>query len=95
MMVTMVFRFTDAVVILKIADVAPAVTMTLAGTVAFDGLLLKIVITAPPAGAGPVRLTVPTEVEPPAMAEGVSVTDERITGVAGFTVIVVDLFTPK
>jgi hypothetical protein len=95
MIVTMVFHFTDVVVILKLADVDPAVITTLAGTEAFDGLLLIIVTTTPPAGAGPVRLTVPTEVEPPAMAEGVSVTDERITGVAGFTVIVVDLFTPK
>lgn len=95
MMVTMVFRFTNAVLILKLADVAPAVTMTLAGMVAFDGLLLKIVITAPPAGAGPVRLTVPTEVEPPAIAEGVIVTDESIAGDAGFTVIVVDLLAPE
>ena len=57
--------------------------------------MLIIVTDRPPAGAGPVRLTVPTEDEPPAIMEGVSVTDERITGIAGFTVMVVDLFTPE
>jgi len=95
MIVTMVFHFTDVVVILKLADVDPAVITTLAGTEAFDGLLLIIVTTTPPAGAGPVRLTVPTDVEPPAITEGVSVTDERITVIAGFTVMIVDLFTPE
>jgi hypothetical protein len=95
MIVTMVFRFTGVVVMLKFEDVDPAVITTLGGTGAFDGLLLEIVITTPPAGAGPVKLTVPTEVEPPAIAEGVSAIDERITGVAGFTVMVVDLFTPE
>ena len=95
MIVTMVFRFTDVVVILKLPDVDPAVTITLAGTGAFDGLLLLMVITTPPAGAGPVRLTVPSEVEPPATAESMSVIDEKIAGVAGFTVMVVDRFGPE
>jgi hypothetical protein len=54
MIVTMVFRFTDVVVILKLADVDPAIITTLIGTGAFDGLLLIIVATTPPAGAGPV-----------------------------------------
>ena len=94
MIVAMVFRFTEVVVILKLAVVDPAVTIMLAGTGAFDGLLLLMAITTPPAGAGPVRLTVPCEIEPPATAEGVSVIDESSTGTAGFTTTIVDLFTP-
>lgn len=91
----MVFSFTDVVVTSKLANVLPAVITTLAGTAAFAGLLLIIVTTTPPAGAGPVRFTIPTDVEPPAIVEGASVTDESITGIAAFNVMVVDLFTAE
>lgn len=46
---------------LKFACVAPSGTITLAGTVATDLLLLTKFTTVPPAGAGAARFTVPIE----------------------------------
>jgi hypothetical protein len=51
---------------------APAGTVTDAGTVAFV-LLEPNVITAPPAGAGPVKLIVPVDEDPPINELGESV----------------------
>ena len=45
---------------LKFALVAPAATVTLTGTVAAVGLLLDRATKAPPAGAGPFNVIVPT-----------------------------------
>ncbi len=53
--------------------------MTLEGTVATDVLLLVSVITAPPEGAAPFRVTVPVELFPPLTLVGFKVSEERLT----------------
>ncbi len=82
---------TTAVVIVKVALALPLVTVTLAGTVAADVLLLASDTTAPPVGAGPFSVTVPLEVFPPTMAEGLRESDESEDG---FTVRLEVLVTP-
>src|SRR5437660_12533444 len=52
---------TAVVLTVNVALLAPAATVTLAGTVAVDVLLLVRVTAAPPAGAGPLSVTVPVE----------------------------------
>ena len=69
---------TEVVVIVKVAVVAFAATVTLAGTCAAEVLLLDSVTTAPPAGAGPVRVMVPVEAVPPVTAGGLRLTDETV-----------------
>jgi hypothetical protein len=61
----------------NVAEVAPAATVTLAGTWATAVLLLESVICAPPAGAAALRVTVPVEEFPPATLVGLSESDER------------------
>lgn len=61
---------TDEVAIVKPALVAPAATVTLAGTVATAVLLLESVTTMPPEGAAAVSVTVPlTELPPVTLVE--------------------------
>jgi hypothetical protein len=60
----------------KVALVAPAGTVTLAGTLAAP-LLLESVTCAPPAGAGPLSVTVPVEEFPPVTLVGFSESEER------------------
>ena len=72
------------VVTVKVALVAPAATVTLAGTLATAVLLLDSVTTAPPLGAAPLRVTVPCEELPPVTLLGFSVSEDRVT--AGETV---------
>jgi hypothetical protein len=55
--VTVVGAGTLVVVILNFADVAPAATVTLGGTVADPSELVNV-RTAPPDGAGPLKYTV-------------------------------------
>ena len=45
----------------KVFEVCPAATVTVAGTVAFLVSLLLSVMEIPPAGAGPLNVTVPVE----------------------------------
>ena len=91
-MVTEVEMATVLVVTVKVALVAPAGTVTLAGTVATAVLLLDSVTTAPPLGAAPLRVTVPCEELPPVTLLGFSVSEDRVT--AGETVSVAVWVTP-
>jgi hypothetical protein len=72
----------------NVAVVEPAGTVTFAPTCATAVSLLDSVTTAPPAGAAPVRVTVPVEPEPPVTVVGFSVTDDKVTTAAGLTVSV-------
>src|SRR5438067_6215112 len=69
-MVTAVDTATALVLIVNVALVAPAGTVTLEGTVAAAVLLLESATCAPPAGAGPLSVTVPVEDCAPAITVG-------------------------
>jgi hypothetical protein len=64
----------------KLALVAPAGTVTVAGTVTL-GLDETNVTTAPSGPAGPLSVTLPTDAAPPTTAFGVKATDVGIEGV--------------
>ena len=49
------------VVTVKVPVLCPAATVTVAGTLAFRVSLLVSVTARPPAGAGPLKVTVPVE----------------------------------
>ena len=88
------FLLVLVVATLNVAVLAPPGTVTVAGTVARAGLLLVSVTSNPAAGAAPLRRTVPSELDPPTSVDGFNVTLDNVAGGAGFTVMVVDLFTP-
>jgi hypothetical protein len=89
--VTEVELLTLLVETVKVALVAPAGTVTLAGTVATPVLLLASVTSVPPDGATPLSVTVPCEVLPPLTEVALSAKEARGTGAgAGFTVNVAD-----
>jgi hypothetical protein len=77
-MVADVVELTAVVVTVKVAVVAPAATVTLAGTVA-DALLLDKLTAVPPVGAALLRVTVPVEEAPPVTVVGLKLTDESVT----------------
>jgi hypothetical protein len=65
----------------KVALLLPPGTVTLAGTLAAP-LLLERVTCAPPAGAGPLSVTVPVEdCTPPTTLVGFNVSEETVGGV--------------
>jgi len=65
----------------KVALVLPAGTITLGGTLAAL-LSLESITCAPPAGAGPLSVTVPVEVPtPPTTLLGFSVSEDTVGGV--------------
>ena len=79
------------VVTVNVAELLPGGTVTLAGTLATDGLLLESATTVPPVGAGPLRVTVPVEELPAFTVDGESVNDD---GTGGLMVTVVVLVMP-
>jgi hypothetical protein len=80
-MVTVVDTVTALVLTVNVALVAPAGTGTVEGTLAAP-LLLESATCAPPAGAGPLNVTVPVEEFPPVTLLGFSESDERETDTA-------------
>ena len=66
------------VVTVNVALLAPAATVTLAGTVAAAVLSLERETAAPPLGAGPLRVTVPAEGDPPITLIGLSAIEESV-----------------
>jgi len=85
-MVTGVDVVTALVLTVNVALLAPAATVTLAGTVAVDVLLLVSVTAAPPVGAGPLSVTVPVEGDPPVTLAGLSAIAESVAVPGGATV---------
>src|SRR5258706_388645 len=78
--VTAVEALTALVLTVKLAVVAPAATVTLAGTRAAAVLLLESETTAPPDGAALLKVTVPVEdCVPPVTLVGFSANAERVT----------------
>ena len=75
----MVDEATTLVLTLNDALVAPAATVTLAGTLAAVVLLLESETCAPPAGAALLNVTVPVEEFPPVTLAGFSESEERAT----------------
>jgi hypothetical protein len=71
------FVTTGLVVTANVALVAPAATVTLAGTWAAVVLLLARFTTAPPLGAAALSVTVAVELLPPTTVGGLRVKDER------------------
>jgi hypothetical protein len=93
-MVAEVEVVTALVLTVNVALVALLGTVTLAGTVAADTLLERLT-TAPPLGAGPLRVTVPVEVVPPLTLVGLSPTELSVGGVvAGVIVSIAVLLAP-
>ena len=66
------------VLTVNVALLAPAATVTLAGTVAAVVLSLDRETAAPPLGAGPLKVTVPVEGDPPVTLIGFSAIEESV-----------------
>ncbi len=85
---------TALVLIVKFALLLPAGTVTLEGTLA-AALLLESVTCAPPAGAGPLNVTVPVDdCVPPVTLVGFNVSEETVGRGGGVTVSEADVLVP-
>jgi hypothetical protein len=79
---------TETVLMVKLAVVAPARTVTLGGVEATPGLLLESVTSTPPLGAALLNVTVPCEVLPPTTEVGFTLTEDKLAaGGAAWAVI--------
>jgi len=78
-MVTVVTLATELVLTENVAVVAPAATLTLAGTCAAVVLLLVSPTVAPPVGAAPLSVTVPVDELPPVTLVGFTETEDKLT----------------
>jgi hypothetical protein len=85
-MVTDVEAVTLLVLTVNVMLLAPAATVTLAGTVAAAVVSLERETVAPPLGAGPLSVTVPVEGDPPVTLIGLSATAESAAEPCGVTV---------
>src|SRR6266705_3596221 len=93
-MVTGVDAATALVLIVKVALLLPAGTITLEDTLAAP-LLLESITCAPPAGAGPLSVTVPVDdCAPPVTLVGFKVSEETVGRCGGITVSEADRLTP-
>jgi hypothetical protein len=90
-MVTDVLEATGLVVAVKVAVVAPAGTVTVAGTWAAAVLLEVNVTAAPPVGAGPLSVTVPVEGLPLTTEVGFRPMELRTAAVTVSVVVLVTL----
>jgi hypothetical protein len=88
-MVADVVAATPRVVTAKLADVAFAATVTVAGTWAAAVLPLVSATTAPAGGAAPVRVTVAVEEDPPSKLVGLRVNKVRVAGLTVSTAVFV------
>jgi len=95
-MVTVVEAETALVLTVNVALVAPAATVTLAGTRATVVLLLESATCAPPAGAGPLNVTAPVDEFPPVTLVGFNASEASVGagGAAGVTVSEADRVAP-
>jgi len=71
----------------NVALVFPAAMRILPGTRAAAVLLLCRLTLAPPAGAAPVKVTVPVELLPPTTDVGVLVTEDRVGALTANVVV--------
>jgi hypothetical protein len=76
----------------KLALVAPAATITVAGIDATPALLLESPTDTPPAAAADVRVTTPVDGLPPFTVVGLTASDESVT--AGLTLSRAEVRTP-
>jgi hypothetical protein len=82
------------VLTVNVALVAPAGTVTTEGTLAAP-LSLARANCAPPAGAGPLKVTVPVEdCIPPSTLVGFNVSEDTVGSGAGIAMSVADLLPP-
>jgi hypothetical protein len=78
---------TNCVLTVKVADLLPAATTTLPGTSALTVSLVSVTL-APPAGAGPFKVTLPVDAPPPVTRFGTSVTPVTVIVGAGVAAMV-------
>jgi hypothetical protein len=93
LMLALIFLLVVAVVMLNVAELVPAGTVTFPGTIAFVGLLL-VSVTTKGLDVTLLSVTVPTELDPPTTVVGFKVKEESAAGTGALTVSVADLFTP-